>query len=125
MGCPCGSQKEYNNCCGAIINGERDASTAEELMRSRYTAFTLADGNYLLKSHHSLKRPSTKEKKEIEKWAKSVSWVGLTVISKKDGQQNDSTGYVEFKALFMEDGKINDIYENSLFKRENGKWVYF
>ena len=42
--CPCGSLLAYAVCCGPLLTGERHAETAEALMRSRYTAFAVADG---------------------------------------------------------------------------------
>ena len=38
--CPCGSQKQYEQCCGPFLDGRAIAPTAEALMRSRYTAYT-------------------------------------------------------------------------------------
>ncbi len=121
--CPCGSGRSFATCCEPIINGKSDAVTAQELMRSRYTAFTMANVDYLMCSHHSTTRPD-KERKSIEKWAKSVKWMGLTVLKTQSGEANDEVGYVEFKAFFMENGKPEQIHETSLFQRENGKWVY-
>ena len=39
--CPCGGGA-YGSCCGPLIAGEQLAITAEQLMRSRYSAFALA-----------------------------------------------------------------------------------
>ena len=121
--CPCGSGRSFATCCEPIINGKSEAITAQELMRSRYTAFTLANVDYLMRSHHSSTRP-VKERKSIEKWAKSVKWMGLTVLKTQAGEANDDIGYVEFKAFYMENGKPEHIHETSLFQRENKKWVY-
>lgn len=122
--CPCGRKELYSKCCGAVHKGQTLAGTAEDLMRSRYSAFTLANGDYLMQSHHSETRPVS-EKKEIEKWAKSVSWLKLEVLATENGKQNDTIGSVEFKAYFMEKGSVNMIHENSFFKKENEKWVYW
>ena len=92
-------------------------------MRSRYVAFTRADGDYLMRSQ-SLKTRPVGEKKNIEQWAKSVSWIGLTIVGTQAGQAGDQTGYVEFRASYLEDGKLKQIHEKSLFRRENGHWVY-
>lgn len=121
--CACGSERSFETCCEPIINGKKEAATAEELMRSRYTAFTLANGNYLMRSHHASTRP-TRERKNIEKWAKSVKWVGLAVLNTQAGEINDETGYVEFKALFIENGELQHIHEKSFFQHQDGKWVY-
>lgn len=92
-------------------------------MRSRYTAFTLADGAYLMKSHHSETRP-VKERKSIEAWARSVQWMGLVMMGTSAGEARDANGTVEFRALYFEGGVVQQIHEKSLFKRENGRWVY-
>lgn len=121
--CPCGSGQTYINCCEPIISGKKDAATAVELMRSRYTAFSKANVDYLLRSHASQTRP-VKDRKNIERWAKSVVWMGLSIIRTESGESNEETGYVEFKATYLENGQPAQIHEKSLFQRENGKWVY-
>jgi len=121
--CPCGSGQLFTNCCESIISGKQDAGTALELMRSRYTAFTAANVDYLLRSHAVKTRP-VKDRKSIERWAKSVVWMGLSILRTEAGEANDETGYVEFKATFLENGQPGQIHEKSLFLRENGKWVY-
>ena len=121
--CPCGKNLTIENCCGAIIKGEREAITAEELMRSRYTAFTKGNGDYLMSSH-SVNTRELKDKKGLENWAKSVTWLHLDVLNATDGKAGDTKGTVEFKAFFVDHGKMDVIHENSLFARENGKWVY-
>lgn len=63
--CYCGLTKPYDACCGKVHQDIMNAATAEDLMRSRYSAFVLAKGDYLMKSHYSATRPSSKEKKSI------------------------------------------------------------
>ena len=46
------------------------------------------------------------------------------ILNTQDGEVTDDTGYVEFRAMYMEDGQMQQIHEKSLFKRENQKWVY-
>jgi len=121
--CSCGSHIDFDDCCGGIINGTRQADTAEQLMRSRYTAFTIANVDYLMRSHHSKSRP-TRDRKQILAWAKSVKWMGLTIIRTEKGQPDDLVGFVEFRAMFIEDGELSQIHENSRFERESGRWVY-
>lgn len=121
--CPCGRNKPYAVCCEPVHNDIQLAITAEDLMRSRYSAFTLGMGSYLFKSHHSTTRVES-EKNAIEKWAKSVQWMRLEVLNTTKGMANDTNGTVEFKAFFMEAGKLQIIHENSTFSKENGHWVY-
>lgn len=121
--CPCGSKLPKEKCCELIILGVRGADTALELMRSRYVAFTTANVDYLMRSHHSATRP-VKDRNAIKKWAESVTWAGLVILSTQGGQANDESGMVEFRALYMEKGQMQQIHEKSTFEREKGKWVY-
>jgi SEC-C motif-containing protein len=121
--CPCGSNNPIDICCLPIIKELKEAETAEQLMRSRYTAFTLTEVDYLMKSHHPKTR-NIKQKKKLKKWAQSVSWVGLSILSKDKGNINDVTGTVEFRAVFVKSGKPELIHERSAFVKENNKWFY-
>lgn len=122
--CPCCSGKLYHQCCEPVINKSIIPETAEQLMRSRYTAFTQANIDYLMYSHHPKTRP-IKDKKEIKKWCQSVKWVGLQVLKVEGGSAKDTEGMVEFKALFMDDLKPEQIYETSKFVKYNQRWVYY
>lgn len=122
--CSCGRKSAYKKCCGKIHEHIKLALTAEDLMRSRYTAFTKANGTYLQESHHSKTRPSKKEAKEIEQWAGSVRWIKLEILHTARGTTIDTDGTVEFKAYFMENGLVEVIHENSFFEKESGLWKY-
>lgn len=124
MQCPCNIEKKYSDCCQKAHQNIGSVSSAEALMRSRYSAFVLANIEYLQKSHYSKTRPSKKEKRNIEKWTKSVKWLKLEVLNTAKGATNENVGTVEFKAFFMENGTVNVIHENSKFTLENYHWVY-
>lgn len=123
MLCYCSSQKPYDVCCSPLVSGVMNARTAEELMRSRYTAFVLANIDYLMNSHHISTRP-IKDKKAMLKWTKSVSWLALQIVSTKAGSSSDTEGWVEFKASYLENGQPQCIHENSYFVKEKGLWYY-
>ncbi len=59
MHCPCGNDKQYINCCGRYLDNAEAAATAEILMRSRYTAYTLEREDYLLATWHRSTRNLT------------------------------------------------------------------
>ena len=124
--CPCKSGKSYSECCALAHTNIKNVKTAEQLMRSRYSAFALANSEYLHLSHHSTTRPkSLRERQASIAWAKSVTWTGLQIIDTQKGGESDKEGIVEFKALFLENGKMDLIHERSTFVKENGHWVYF
>ena len=121
--CPCGNDATYNMCCGVIHLDSKKANSAEDLMRSRYTAFTLGMGAYLNDTHYRLTRNES-EKKSIEDWSKSVKWLGLDILKSTLGKEGHSTGTVEFKAHFKEGLFKKVIHENSTFIKENESWYY-
>ena len=121
--CPCGLQNSYSDCCEQIHESIHNVRTAEQLMRSRYTAFVKSKGDYLMLSHHSSTRP-IKDKKAIVDWAKSVSWIRLEVLETTKGKEKDSKGTVTFNAYYYENGKVNVLNEKSAFIKENGHWIY-
>lgn len=121
--CPCGSELDYENCCGIFHKDIRKVETAEQLMRSRYTAFVKANGDYLMESHHSSTRPSH-QKYDIVRWAMSVKWLKLEIEKVIDGKPDDETGEVIFNAYYMERFQNRRLHEHSKFIRENGHWVY-
>jgi len=53
-------------------------------MRSRYCAFVLANGDYLMQTHHTSTRPLT-EREAIVKRAKSVKWIKLIILETTKG----------------------------------------
>jgi SEC-C motif-containing protein len=123
MDCSCGSSKNYSDCCAIAHADVSLVKTAEQHMRSRYAAFTMANGDYLMKSHHSTTRP-TQDQKAIEDWAKSVNWIRLEILATTRGKQEDEKGTVSFNAFYFEYGKIEVIHEKSAFVKENGNWMY-
>ncbi|TYB78824.1 YchJ family protein [Bizionia myxarmorum] len=123
MNCYCGNSKTYSDCCEVFHLNQGKTETAAQLMRSRYCAFVLANGDYLMQTHHSSTRPIS-EKEAIVKWAKSVIWIKLEVLKTTKGLKNDQEGTVCFNAYFSENGKADVIYENSAFIKENETWYY-
>lgn len=120
--CPCGSTKEYDQCCGRFLDAGELAKTPEQLMRSRFSAYALGGyGQYLLATWF----PATARGLTVPELSrKSVDWQRLEVLAKS---QSGEDGMVEFKAYFK-DGKGNDaletMHEISEFKRINGRWLY-
>lgn len=116
--CPCGSSKKYSVCCGRYIEGNEIPATAEALMRSRYTAYTLLREDYLLSTWHTSTRP---ENLNLEEQAK-VKWLGLQV--KHHIQQDVNHATVEFVARNREFGIGIRMHEVSRFVHEDGLWFY-
>lgn len=122
--CNCGSSLSIEYCCTSIIDGNKKALTAEQLMRSRYTAYTIANIAYIIETtHKSLRR--TLSFSDIEEWSKENQWIRLEVLSTKKGQPEDIKGEVTFKANFFDKNGIpQSHHERSLFVKENDIWLY-
>ena len=75
MNCPCCSGKLYEECCGEVFILKRVSKTAEELMRSRYAAFAIPNGEYLCKPHCPAKENSMT--KVNWSWGKENTWTKL------------------------------------------------
>src|SRR5205823_5740284 len=71
--CPCGSAKPLDACCGPIVDGKLAAQTAEALMRSRYTAFTLNRVDYLVETNHSSTREEVSAE-ALKAWCERAQW---------------------------------------------------
>lgn len=122
--CPCGSGQTYDSCCSPFIGGRAQPETAEQLMRSRYTAYARQNANYLVASTHPSKRERN-ELKTVTRSFRGVTWTGLTVIATEKGGAADSEGMVEFKATCTAGSQQSSIHERSRFVREGGRWFYF
>jgi SEC-C motif-containing protein len=121
--CPCGSQKEYSACCGPVIKGEQRARTAEELMRSRYSAYVKKELEYILASLHPDHRGDY-DPKSSRDWAEQAQWHGITILGTTKGGPEDTEGEVEFAVSFTERGTKQEHHERSAFKKENGVWYF-
>lgn len=113
-----GSNKTYVDCCGRYLDGGELAPTAEALMRSRYTAYTLLREDYLLDTwHHSTRPAALGLKDEV-----ATRWLGLEV--KRHEQQDAEHASVEFVARYKVNGRAHRLHEISRFVREQGRWFY-
>ncbi|MFN3454926.1 MAG: YchJ family protein, partial [Pseudobdellovibrio sp.] len=122
MNCPCQSQSVYEECCKPFLDGIKKANTAEKLMRSRYTAYAMADIDYLKKTLAPESR-SDFDPATTKKWAQSAKWKGLKILSTDKGLEGDVKGTVEFIATYEQDGEGLDHHEVSTFRKsENGEW---
>lgn len=117
MTCPCCSGKLYEECCKPFHSKEKDAPTAEKLMRSRFSAFAFPNGDYLWETTLPSKR-KFHNKTELENWGKENTWTKLEII-------NSNKKEVEFKAYFTDKfGQENIHHEFSTFKKVDKKWYY-
>lgn len=117
--CPCsGGSKRYADCCGRYLDDCEVIPSAEALMRSRYTAYTLGRENYLLATWCHSTRPTslglTNEPRN--------KWLGLEV--RRHEQLDSNHAEVEFVARYKVGGRAHRLHEISRFVRVGGQWFY-
>ncbi len=113
--CDCGSGETYIGCCGRLHSGA-PARDAEELMRSRYTAYSRGNVPYLLKSWAPETRPAPLALDA------SQHWIGLTIH--RHETTGPDTATVRFTARWRQGTKTGRLTEISRFRREGQGWVY-
>ncbi|MDE0825194.1 MAG: YchJ family metal-binding protein [Akkermansiaceae bacterium] len=121
--CPCGSDKRYDQCCMLLHYGRSQPETAEDLMRSRYSAYYFRLVDYLVQSTH----PDTREpnlKAEYESNIDQLFWRYLNIVGSSKGTPTDKVGKVEFIAGYVGSTKPEELHERARFKRFKGTWKY-
>ncbi|MBM7808890.1 SEC-C motif-containing protein [Geodermatophilus bullaregiensis] len=116
--CPCGTGLTYAECCGRLHDGTAAAATAEQLVRSRYSAFAVGDAAHLEATWDPATRP---------RWVAvdpAVRWTGLEVLATTGGRVFDAEGTVTFRAHSRVGGVEHVQDERSRFRRVDGRWVY-
>jgi SEC-C motif-containing protein len=108
----------YSLCCGRFHDGSAVPATAEQLMRSRYSAFAVGDGDYLYDTWDSAGRPA-----EIG-LDDGLRWTRLEILETVRGGPFDTDGVVEFRAHYRAARSAGARHERSWFAKKGGRWVY-
>lgn len=119
--CPCGNKEEYALCCGKFIDHTNLPSTPEELMRSRYTAYTKGRIDYIEATQKD-KAAEAFNPEETRRWAKRAKWLDLSIL--KAPPHSNQQGFVEFLARYSSSNKVHQIHERSEFQCVDGHWYY-
>lgn len=118
MTCPCCSGKSYEDCCRPYHTKAKFAPTAEALMRSRFSAFAIPNGEYLWETTSPGKR-KFHNKKSLQEWGEINDWTKLEIID------TPSMNKVRFKAFYTDqDGNKQVHHELSTFKTIQNRWYY-
>ncbi|AEA42374.1 YchJ family protein [Fluviicola taffensis] len=115
--CYCGSNKPFENCCEPFLQGTNFPSTAEELMRSRYSAYVTMNVSYILETT-SPKYRKYYNPKSILEWASKSTWISLEIISSSEKR-------VKFVATYLDEtGVLTRHTEDSQFEKIGGRWYF-
>jgi len=127
--CHCGLNKPYNECCELFILHHKLPETAEQLMRSRFTAYKLKFFEYLIATH--LPKNETPVD-NISDFQSNIEWLGLNVLHSSNCAGNEDLASVEFVAFFSNTSsdpqftsrRYQQLHEKSDFRKVDGRWLY-
>ncbi len=123
--CPCFSGERTAVCCAPFHRGEREAASPEQLMRSRYAAFALGLGEYLVRTlaadHPDRSLPHAAFVQELRRAHERQRFLGLRVLHTRVAGDE---GEVLFHARIFEHGTDHSFAELSRFVRETVGWRY-
>ena len=121
--CPCGLPDELDACCGRFIAGGAAPETAEQLMRSRYTAYVRGAVDYIVATTASEGRGEV-GRAGLARYCRGLRGVSLRIVERVAGGPLDERGVVAFEASLRSAGRSFVQRERSRFAREEGRWVY-
>ena len=120
--CPCFSGERYTACCAPLHRGEREAPSPQPLMRSRYAAFALGLGDYLVRTlasdHPDRELPRAPLLRELSRAHERQRFMGLRIL------HDLGDGELMFYARIFEKGADRSFVELSRFAREGDVWRY-
>jgi len=130
--CPCGQPSGFDRCCQPIIQGLRHARSAEELMRSRYSAHACLAVDYLMASWWPEQRAQINPA-EVARWVEESDWLRLDILKTEAGHKHDDEGWVEFMAYYRKrapsttqaaHGDLACHAERSYFRKLDERWYF-
>ena len=93
-------------------------------MRSRYTAYTQGQIDYVAATLAAEKRDAF-DLAAARAWAAQATWIGLRILSAERGQPSDCVGVVAFIATYRQGDQTIAHHEVSQFRRgEGGAWRF-
>ena len=117
--CPCGSGIALDDCCGKWHQGQ-PAPSAERLMRSRYSAYTLGLIDYLVATTLPAQQAAL-DRDSMRAWSLGSTWLGLEV---EGSELIDTHAFVTFTARWHDgDGELRH-RERSAFVQQAGRWYF-
>lgn len=121
--CPCKSGRPFAECCSPFLEAERLPDTAQQLMRSRYSAFATGKISYLKETLWPKYQPEF-DFAATANWAAENHWSGLNILRVEKGDAGDREGTVLFEAKYLTGGTLKTHRELSRFRRKSGRWYY-
>lgn len=122
MLCPCQSNLLYQDCCQLYHQQQKYPSQADQLMRSRYTAYVLKNIDYIVKTT-APSQQALLDYQALKQWADQTKWQGLEIIQHQPNLTKIHS-MVEFKAFFAGKDQTEVHHEKSLFVNIDSIWYF-
>ena len=126
--CPCGSLQKYKKCCKVFHDKIKLPKTALELMKSRFTAFSVQNADYIIFTTHKDNPDFTNDikswKVDILDFSQNTNFEKLEILDFSEEDAEDAESFVTFKATLKQYNNDISFTEKSRFLKENGKWLY-
>jgi len=113
--CFCDRDESFELCCEKYLKNLENPKEPVELMRSRYSAFVTKNIEYLVKTDR--KSYSEVEKEDLKNYCNQVEFKALEIVDYGDS-------FVEFKAYYILNEKLEIQHEKSYFVKQNDSWLY-
>lgn len=124
--CPCHSGSKYKKCCRALHQGRLPDSPIA-LMRSRYAAYALGDTDFIMQTTHPDSPHYLSDtdlwQQQLRTFSQQTQFIGLTVEA-HHLEDDAESGTVRFRAILMQGDRDVSFTETSLFKKQDGRWLY-
>ncbi|MFD3300774.1 YchJ family protein [Aquipseudomonas alcaligenes] len=117
--CPCGSGIALDDCCGKWHQGQ-PAPSAERLMRSRYSAYTLGLIDYLVATTLPAQQAAL-DRDSMRAWSLGSTWLCLEV---EGSELIDTHAFVTFTARWHDGDGEHRHRERSAFVQQAGRWYF-
>ena len=119
--CPCNPKNLLVQCCGKYHAGE-PAPTAEQLMRSRYSAYVLGLIDYLVTTTLPAQQKLL-DQNDIRTWSTQSTWLGLDVQDFEE-LSDKIHATVTFVAKWRDGQGDHQHLEKSGFVKTKDRWYF-
>ena len=120
--CMCHSGRKYKKCCRPFHDSKRYPSTPLELVRARFSAYALANIDFIMETTHpdgdSFNPKPDRWRAELEAYCFRTFFAELEILSTEENK-------VSYRAKILHFGMEEQQYiEHATFEQVNGRWLY-
>lgn len=123
--CVCGGPTIYATCCKPYHKGDALPETPVDLMKSRYSAYSLGLIDYVIETTDpegsAWEADEARWRASIADFGHSFEFTGVEILER---HTDADEGIVRFRAGLRAGGVDESFEETSRFRRVDGRWLY-